>query len=56
MPADAALAGLLADRQRQVVEGWPLEIVGIRALRTLKKLRDSALDRADLEALGPEPP
>lgn len=56
MPVDAALAVLLADRQRQVVEGWPLEIVGIRALRTLKRLRNSALDRADLEALGPDEP
>ena len=56
MPVDAGLASLLADRHRQVVEGWPLEIVGIHGLRTLKRLRNSALDRADLEALGPDEP
>jgi hypothetical protein len=37
-----------------VLEGHPIWVVGLGALRTLKRLRGSALDRADLEALGPE--
>jgi hypothetical protein len=56
MPVDTALAELLADRQQHRVEGQSLWIVGICALRTLKRLRNSALDRADLEALGPDTP
>ncbi len=39
-----------------VVPGRPADDVGRRGLRALKRLRGSALDRADLEALGPEDP
>jgi len=54
MPNDPALAALLTDRTSLTLEGHPLWVVGLGALRTLKRLRGSALDRADLEALGPE--
>lgn len=54
MPLDASLAGLLDDRQDHVLESQRLQVVGLRALRALKRLRNSALDRADLEALGPD--
>jgi len=54
MPNDPALAALLTDRTSLTLEGHPVWVVGLGALRTLKRLRGSALDRADLEALGPE--
>lgn len=54
MPTDPALAALLTDRTGLALEGHPVWVVGLGALRTLKRLRGSALDRADLEALGPE--
>lgn len=54
MPTDPALMALLADRQSVTVEGRPVWVVGLAALRTLKRLRGSTLDQADLEALGPE--
>ena len=54
MPNDPALAALLTDRTSLSLEGHPAWVVGLGALRTLKRLRGSALDRADLEALGPE--
>ena len=54
MPADPTLATLLTDRASLALEGRQVWVVGLAALRTLKRLRGSALDRADLEALGPE--
>lgn len=54
MPNDPALAALLTDRTSLSLEGHPVWVVGLGALRTLKRLRGSALDRADLEALGSE--
>ncbi len=55
MPADPALAPVLTDRTAVGWEGRQLWLVGLGGLRTLKRLRASAQDRADLEALGPEP-
>ncbi|MBI2015070.1 MAG: nucleotidyltransferase family protein [Candidatus Rokubacteria bacterium] len=54
LPSDPTIAALLEDRTRQSIEGRPVWVVGLGALRALKRLRNSALDRADLEALGPE--
>lgn len=54
MAVDPTLAALLTDRVSLALEGRPVWVVGLGALRTLKQLRGSALDRADLEALGPE--
>jgi hypothetical protein len=54
LPRDAELAAILATRTQTTWEGTPLWIVTIPGLRSLKRLRDSAQDRADLEALGPE--
>jgi hypothetical protein len=51
---DPPLAGLVTDRTERSIEGQPVFVVGIEALRTLKRLRGSALDRADLEALDQE--
>jgi hypothetical protein len=51
---DPVLIPLLDDRSRLDLEGRPLWVIGLAALRTLKRLRNSALDRADLDALGPE--
>ena len=55
VPIDPALAEL-ASRDRVSVpwERRQIWIVGLASLRTLKRLRGSAQDRADLEALGPE--
>jgi hypothetical protein len=50
------LARAVTDRTERTIDGQRLSIVGIRALRALKRLRASALDRADLEALGPDEP
>lgn len=52
---DPALAGLFADRAAVEWEGRRISVAGLRSLRALKRLRDSAQDRADLEALGPDP-
>ena len=56
LPLDPELAGILADRAEITWEGTSLWIVTIPGLRTLKRLRGSAQDRADLEALGPDSP
>jgi len=54
IPNDPALAALLAGRETVAWEGGRLSIVSLQGLRALKRLRGSAQDRADLEALGPE--
>lgn len=54
VPVDAQLAALVGDRVNLTIEGRPIWVVGLGALRTLKRLRGAARDRADLEALGPE--
>lgn len=54
VPNDPALATLLSDREGIVWEGGRLSIVSLAGLRTLKRLRGSTQDQADLEALGPE--
>ncbi len=54
LPVDPALASLLDDRTLVSLEGRDVWIVGLPALRALKRLRGSARDQADLEALGPE--
>jgi len=54
IPNDPALAAILAGREGVLWEGGRLSIVSIAGLRTLKRLRGSAQDLADLEALGPE--
>ena len=56
LPRDPELSGILAARIQVTWEGTALWIVTIPGLRSLKRLRDSAQDRADLEALGPESP
>jgi hypothetical protein len=48
---DPALATLLSDREGIVWEGGRLSIVSLAGLRALKRLRGSAQDQADLEAL-----
>jgi hypothetical protein len=53
---DPELTGILAERSQVTWEGTALWIVTIPGLRSLKQLRDSAQDRADLDALGPESP
>ena len=54
VPNDPALAALLADRSSIAWEDEYLSIVSLAGLRILKRLRGSAQDLADLEALGPE--
>jgi len=54
IPNDPALAAILAGRERILWEGGRLSIISLAGLRTLKRLRGSAQDLADLEALGPE--
>ena len=54
LPNDPALAALLAGRETVPWEGGRLSIVSLPGLRALKRLRGSAQDLADLEALGPE--
>lgn len=56
MVLDPALLSAVADRTERTLEGQRVSIVGLRALRALKRLRNSTLDRADLEALGPDDP
>jgi hypothetical protein len=54
IPGDPALARWLDDRTRLEYRGEPTMVVSLSGLRALKRLRGSAQDRADLEALGPE--
>ena len=54
-PLSTELAALLEDRHTVDLAGRPLSIIGVAGLRTLKRLRGSTVDRADLEALGEEP-
>ena len=54
IPNDPALVALLAGRETVAWEGGRLSIVSLQGLRALKRLRGSAQDLADLEALGPE--
>jgi hypothetical protein len=54
VPLDPDLLWLLRDRVRARTEGIDLWVIGLRGLRTLKRLRGSAQDLADLEALGLE--
>ena len=55
VPLDPTLTGLLNDRSVVEWENCRLFIIGLPSLRALKRLRGSAQDRADLEALGPDP-
>lgn len=54
IPNDPVLAALLAGREAVAWEGGRLSIVSLPGLRALKRLRGSAQDLADLDALGPE--
>ena len=54
LPLDPELASILADRAEMIWEGTRLSIVTLSGLRTLKRLRGSPQDRADLDALGPD--
>jgi hypothetical protein len=54
IPNDPELAAVLADREGVTWEGGRLSIVSLAGLRTLKRLRGSPQDLADLDALGPE--
>ncbi len=53
VPQSPELIWLLGDRVRATTEGIDLWVIGLRGLRVLKRLRGSAQDLADLEALGP---
>ena len=53
---DADLARAVSERTSVAWEGTSLWLVSVGGLRHLKRLRNSAQDRADLEALGPETP
>ena len=55
LPRDPDLGQLLSDRRRLEWEGRWIAVVSAAGLRTLKRLRGSTQDLADLEALGPEP-
>jgi hypothetical protein len=50
---DPDLAAGLRDHVSMAMEGRRICVVTLATLRTLKRLRGSAQDRADLEALGP---
>ena len=54
LPNDAGLAALLPGRTTMAWQDRRLSVVSLEGLRALKRLRGSAQDRADLEALGPE--
>lgn len=56
LPLDPELVGILGARTDIAWEGRRLWIVPLAGLRALKRLRGSAQDRADLEALGPDSP
>jgi hypothetical protein len=51
---DPTLDQLTMDRVSMPWEGRQIVVVGLASLRALKRLRGSAQDRADLEALGPD--
>jgi len=51
---DPELAAALRARTAMPMEGRTIWVVTLDTLRMLKRLRGSAQDRADLEALGPE--
>lgn len=54
IPQDAELGRLIDERSIVDWEDEQVAIVTVAGLRTLKRLRGSAQDQADLEALGPE--
>lgn len=54
VPVDTALVGVLEGRAQVEIEGHRVFVVSVAGLRTLKRLRGSAQDLADLEALGLE--
>lgn len=54
VPGDIEIGRLLDERNVIAWEGRRTPVVSVAGLRALKKLRGSAQDRADLEALGPE--
>lgn len=56
LPQDPELVDILASRTGIAWEGTRLWIVTLPGLRSLKRLRGSAQDRADLEALGSDSP
>jgi len=56
LPQDTELVEILAARTEMSWEGRRLWIVTLPGLRSLKRLRGSPQDRADLEALGPDSP
>jgi hypothetical protein len=56
LPLDPELVAVLTARRDIAWEGTRLWIVTVPGLRALKRLRGSAQDRADLEALGPDSP
>ena len=56
LPLELHLGQILAGRVEIPWEGTRLSIVTVTGLRILKRLRGSAQDLADLEALGPEGP
>jgi aminoglycoside-2''-adenylyltransferase len=56
LPLDHELTGILGERAKIIWQGTTLSIVTLSGLRTLKRLRGSAQDRADLDALGPDSP
>ena len=56
LPTDPVLGQILTTRVEIPWEGARLSIVTLEGLRTLKRLRGSAQDLADLEALGGESP
>lgn len=51
---DPELGNVLSERRTIEWEGQPISVVSATGLRRLKRLRGSAQDLADLEALGPE--
>jgi hypothetical protein len=56
LPLHPELVDILTGRTAVTWEGTRLWIVTLPGLRSLKRLRGSAQDRADLEALGPDSP
>ena len=56
IPLDRELIALLENVTSVELERHRITVLDRRGLRVLKRLRGSALDRADLEALGPEAP
>ena len=54
IPGTPELRGILEDRVRLSWQGRDLSLASLQGLRRLKRLRGSARDLADLEALGPD--